>query len=34
MKTEWPRVSLGELLRLERRPVKVKAEEQYQEIGI
>lgn len=34
MKTEWPKVSLGELLRLERRPVKVRADEQYQEIGI
>jgi type I restriction enzyme, S subunit len=34
MKTEYPRVSLGELLRLERRPVTVRADEQYQEIGI
>jgi type I restriction enzyme, S subunit len=34
MKMEWPKVSLGELLRLERRPVKVHTDEQYQEIGI
>lgn len=34
MNTEWPKVSLGELLRLERRPVKVRPDEQYQEIGI
>lgn len=32
--TEHPKVSLGELLRLERRPVKVRADQQYQEIGI
>jgi type I restriction enzyme, S subunit len=30
----WPKVSLGELLRLERRRVKVEPEELYQEIGI
>ena len=30
----WPTVSLGELLRLERRPVKVEPEKLYQEIGI
>jgi hypothetical protein len=30
----WPKVSLGELLRLERRPVKVEPEKLYQEIGI
>lgn len=30
----WPTVSLGELLRLERRPVKVEAEQLYPEIGI
>jgi type I restriction enzyme, S subunit len=34
MNIEWPRASLGELLRLERRPVKVTPDEQYQEIGI
>jgi type I restriction enzyme M protein len=34
MKAQYPKVSLGELLRLERRPVKVRADEQYQEIGI
>lgn len=34
MKTEYPKVSLGELLRLERRPVKVRSDEKYQEIGI
>jgi type I restriction enzyme, S subunit len=34
MSKEWPRVSLGELLRLERRPVKVEPENLYQEIGI
>ena len=32
--TPWPTVSLGELLRLERRPVKVEPEQLYQEIGI
>jgi type I restriction enzyme S subunit len=31
---QWPRVSLGELIRLERRPVKVDPERLYQEIGI
>ena len=30
----WPKVSLGELLRLERRKVKVEPEKLYQEIGI
>jgi len=30
----WPKVSLGELLRLERRPVKVEPHGRYQEIGI
>jgi type I restriction enzyme, S subunit len=30
----WPKVSLGEVLRLERRPVKVEPEKLYQEIGI
>ncbi len=34
MTNKWPTVSLSELLRLERRPVKVEAEKQYQEIGI
>lgn len=34
MSAKWPLVSLGELLRLERRPVVLKDEEQYQEIGI
>lgn len=34
MKTVLPQVSLGELLRLERRPVKIEPDEQYQEIGI
>ena len=34
MSEQWPRVSLGELLRLERRPVKVEPEKLYQEIGI
>ncbi|SRR6266702_5988342 len=33
MSTAWPTVSLGELIRLERRPVDVIAEQQYQEIG-
>lgn len=32
--SEYPRVSLGELLRLERRRIEVRADEQYQEIGI
>lgn len=31
---EWPKVSLGELLRLERRPVEVRPDANYQEIGI
>lgn len=34
MKPAWPRTSLAELLRLERRPVRVQPEERYQEIGI
>lgn len=34
MSKAWPLVSLGELLRLERRPVKVVPEGQYAEIGI
>jgi type I restriction enzyme S subunit len=34
MSKEWPKVSLGELLRLERRPVKVEPDKLYQEIGI
>ena len=34
MKQAWPKVSLGELLRLERRRVKVEPEKIYQEIGI
>jgi type I restriction enzyme S subunit len=34
VKTPWPTVSLGELLRLERRPVKVELEKLYPEIGI
>jgi type I restriction enzyme S subunit len=34
MSNSWPRVSLGELLRLGRRPVEVEADKQYQEIGI
>ena len=34
MTSTYPRVSLGELLRLERRPVEVLPEERYQEIGI
>lgn len=34
MRKPWPRVSLNELLRLERRPVKVEPEKVYQEIGI
>lgn len=33
MSTTWPTVSLGELIRLERRPVDVIADHQYQEIG-
>src|SRR2546427_7078268 len=31
---KWPTVRLGELLRLERRPVKVEPQKLYQEIGI
>src|SRR5437016_748988 len=34
MTRTWPKVSLGELLQLERRPVKVEPEKLYQEIGI
>lgn len=34
MSKPWPKVSLGELLRLERRKVKVEPERLYQEIGI
>lgn len=34
MGSTWPRVSLAELLRLERRPVTVVADRTYQEIGI
>jgi type I restriction enzyme S subunit len=34
MSKQWPTVSLGELLRLERRKVKVEPEKLYQEIGI
>jgi type I restriction enzyme S subunit len=34
MSKAWPLVNLGELLKLERRPVKVVPEEQYAEIGI
>jgi type I restriction enzyme S subunit len=34
MSPNWPSVSLGELIRLERRPVKLLPEQQYQEIGI
>jgi type I restriction enzyme S subunit len=34
MSKQWPIVSLGELLRLERRPVKVEPEKLYPEIGI
>jgi type I restriction enzyme, S subunit len=33
MSAAWPSVSLGELIRLERRPVDVMADHQYQEIG-
>lgn len=33
MSAAWPTVSLGELIRLERRPVDVVADHQYQEIG-
>lgn len=31
---DWPRISLGDLISLERRPVKVVADGQYPEIGI
>jgi type I restriction enzyme S subunit len=34
MNKQWLRISLGELLRLERRPIVVKPDGQYQEIGI
>jgi type I restriction enzyme S subunit len=34
MTASWPRVSLGELVRLERRPVEVAADCEYREIGI
>lgn len=34
MSNPWPKVSLGELIRLERRPVKVEPDKLYQEIGI
>jgi type I restriction enzyme S subunit len=34
MNANWPSVSLGDLIRLERRPVELKPEQQYQEIGI
>jgi type I restriction enzyme S subunit len=34
MSKAWPIVSLGELIRLERRPVEVISDQQYQEIGI
>ena len=34
MSPEWPAVSLGDLIRLERRPVEVIADRQYQEIGV
>ncbi len=34
MNKHWPGASLSELLQLERRPVKVEPEEDYQEIGI
>jgi len=34
MKASWPLVSLGELIRLERRPVEIVPDRQYQEIGI
>lgn len=33
MSPSWPMVSLGELIRLERRPIEVKADAEYQEIG-
>ena len=34
MNKPWPTASLGELIRLERRPVKVESQKLYQEIGI
>jgi hypothetical protein len=34
MNPAWPLVSLADLIRLQRRPVEVKPEEKYQEIGI
>jgi type I restriction enzyme S subunit len=34
MSSNWPLVSLGEIIRLERRPAVLKPEHQYQEIGI
>ena len=34
MSKPWPTVSLGELIRLERRPMKLESEKLYQEIGI
>ena len=34
MSAPWPTLSLGELIRLERRQVEVMADQQYQEIGI
>jgi type I restriction enzyme S subunit len=34
VKPSWPTASLGELLRLERRPVKIEPAKQYQEVGI
>jgi type I restriction enzyme S subunit len=34
MTTAWPIVSLGDLIRLERRPVQLIADREYQEIGI
>jgi type I restriction enzyme, S subunit len=33
MTSAWPQVSLGELIRLERRPVEVIVDREYQEIG-
>ena len=34
MNKAWPIISLGELIRMERRPVEVIADREYQEIGI
>lgn len=34
MSTAWPSVSLGKLVRLERRPVEVQGDQEYKEIGI